>query len=67
MDEEEADVARTWLEAVDSAARAAAEGGMPERGERQVLVLDEEKRVGWGQDERWEEVMRLLDALPGEG
>lgn len=66
LDEEEADVARAWLDAVDNATRAAEEGDMPERGERELLVLAAEKKVGWGQDERWEEVMRLLDALLGE-
>lgn len=64
LEADEADVARKWLDTVAEATRAAEAGGG--KCEQEVLVLDENRQIGWRMDERWDEVMRLLKALPDE-
>ncbi|OCH89195.1 carboxylesterase [Obba rivulosa] len=61
---DQAAVARTWLDNI-SAAVVAAENGEA-RALREVLALNEDKTVVWRPDDRWEDLMRLRIALPGE-
>jgi hypothetical protein len=62
---DEQSVARSWLDAIDIAVKAAEEGG-PRRGVKDVLVLNENKTIGWREDARWGSIMRLLKILDGE-
>lgn len=61
----QADIARQWLDTIADAVKTAeAEGNTKELQE--VLALKEDKTIGWKQDDRWDELMRLREALPGE-
>lgn len=35
-------------------------------GVKTVLALKEDMSIGWVEDERWEDIMRLTRVLPGE-
>ncbi|OBZ67787.1 hypothetical protein A0H81_12181 [Grifola frondosa] len=62
----QADVARAWLDAVAAEVKAVESGDTLSRGLQQVLALKEDKTIGWKQDDLWDNLMRLLEALPGE-
>ncbi|OCH89198.1 carboxylesterase [Obba rivulosa] len=64
LKEDQIGVARAWLEAISSAVAAAECGEC--RNPHEVLALNEDKAIGWKEDDRWDELMRLWQALPGE-
>lgn len=66
LEEDEVDVARQWLKAIEEATQAGERGEGLKRGEREIMLLDKDRNIGWSTDERWDEVMRLLVVLPGE-
>lgn len=65
------DTARAWLEAINKEVENMKTIG-PEYnlgdngGVRRVLALKKDASIGWAEDERWEDIMRLAKALPGE-
>lgn len=59
------DVARNWLNAIAEAVQDVEKGNM--RGVRDILTLKEDRTIEWTVDGRWDELMRLKVALPGEG
>ncbi|EMD35663.1 hypothetical protein CERSUDRAFT_157551 [Gelatoporia subvermispora B] len=61
---DQADVARAWLDSINSALAAAENGEV--RGLKEVLALNENQSIGWRDDDKWDEIMRLCQALPGE-
>jgi hypothetical protein len=65
LEPDQVPVARAWQDAVDVETKRL-ESGEAGRGLKEVLTLTEERTIAWREDKRWDEVMRLLDALPGE-
>jgi hypothetical protein len=65
LEADQVHVAEAWLYAIDEAVAGYADGAQGLH--HPVLSLRENKSIGWDEDRRWEELMRLLDALPGEG
>ncbi|KAI0068602.1 carboxylesterase [Artomyces pyxidatus] len=61
------DVARAWLTAVDRELAKIEGVEKSEHGVTEVLTLQEDKTILWKEDGRWEDVMALRKALPGEG
>ncbi|KAI5119079.1 hypothetical protein M0805_005497 [Coniferiporia weirii] len=64
LEEDEVDIARAWLDVVDAELRKAEEAGAAVRDVRDVLTLREDRTVGWDEDRRFDEVMRLVQVLP---
>ncbi|KAJ7708713.1 Alpha/Beta hydrolase protein [Mycena rosella] len=58
------DTARTWLRRVAEELEAVESAGKNIRGPKDILILGEDRVVEWEQDEKWDEKMRLLSALP---
>ncbi|PCH34967.1 carboxylesterase [Wolfiporia cocos MD-104 SS10] len=65
LEPDQADIARQWLDTIDVEIKYAEANGN-QRGLREVLALKEDKTIGWVEDDRWNAVMRLCEALPGE-
>ncbi|KAI0781938.1 carboxylesterase [Abortiporus biennis] len=66
--EEQIRIAREWLKTI-SALRKELESSPVKRGEneyKKILVLKEDKTIGWEVDAKWDNIMRLLQVLPGE-
>ena len=39
---------------------------VPKRDVKDVLVLTEDRKIEWREDGRWESIMKLRGAVPGE-
>ncbi|KZV76028.1 alpha/beta-hydrolase [Peniophora sp. CONT] len=65
LNEDQVPVAREWLNTIATELARLQSGGAP-RGEREILTLKEDRTIGWTEDARWEEYMRIRRALPGE-
>ncbi|KAI0948177.1 hypothetical protein AcW1_009761 [Taiwanofungus camphoratus] len=65
LEPSQAVVARTWLDSIASEVKEIETHGNRKALE-EVLMLKEDKTIGWRSDERWEELMRLRGAFPGE-
>ena len=63
---DQADIARAWLMAIEKETRALADAGRPLHAAKEVLVLREDKSIGWEDDKIYESIMRLAEALPAE-
>ena len=57
-------VARNWLEAIDRETTTLEDA--PKRDVKDVLVLTEDRKIEWREDGRWESIMKLRGAVPGE-
>jgi hypothetical protein len=62
------DVAKAWLDGIDEHIRLLEQGVSSHESAdlKQVYTLKEDKKMGWTTDIRWEGIMRLAKALPGE-
>ncbi|KAH9836085.1 carboxylesterase [Rhodofomes roseus] len=59
--------ARTWLDIIDAETKSLEAGmNVNARDPKKVLALKEDKTVAWKDDDRWDHLMRLRTALPGE-
>ncbi|KAH9916045.1 carboxylesterase [Fomitopsis serialis] len=59
--------ARTWLDVIDTETKSLEAGvNANARDPKKVLALQEDKTVGWKEDDRWDYLMRLRTAHPGE-
>ncbi|CCM06018.1 uncharacterized protein FIBRA_08262 [Fibroporia radiculosa] len=65
LDESQADVARAWLDSIVEETKVVETQGNT-RGLHEVLALNEDRTIGWRADDRWDELIRLRVALPGE-
>lgn len=57
------DTARAWLNAIDENVQEILQG---ERPLEDMLTLNEDRTISWTKDTRWDELLRLKIALPGE-
>ena len=64
LTDDQVPIARDWLNAVSREVHALLDGS--QRAEKDILVLSEDRRIRWEEDTRWDELMRLKSALPGE-
>lgn len=62
-------VALAWLDAVAAEVKTLESDTKQIRrlGVKEVLTLKDDQTIGWTTDSRWEKMMRLATALPGEG
>ena len=60
------ETARSWLNVVASESKRLETDGHAQHDMKEVLTLTEDQTIEWRKDERWDEVMRLKHALPGE-
>ncbi|KZT07020.1 carboxylesterase [Laetiporus sulphureus 93-53] len=65
LDPTQADVARGWLDTIAAEVKSVEAHGN-RRNLKEVLALNADKTIGWKQDDRWDELMRLRQALPHE-
>ncbi|KAJ3519234.1 hypothetical protein NM688_g9330 [Phlebia brevispora] len=64
LTDEQLMTARQWLDVI--ARETDALKDKPRQSARDVLVLTEEREIKWMEDIRWEEMMKLSQAVPGE-
>ncbi|KAH8115897.1 carboxylesterase [Phellopilus nigrolimitatus] len=64
LEEDQKLVARNWVRVVNEELRAVEEAGKALKDVKQVLTLREDRTIGWDEDRRFDEVMRLIKALP---
>jgi len=62
----EQEIALAWIDRVAEELQAVETAGATNKGPLDVLTLKIDKTIGWEKDDRWDELMRLLEALPGE-
>lgn len=56
-----------WLDAIDAQRRSIEAGTNAEaKNMRRVFALNKDSSMGWKDDGRWDSIMRLAQALPGE-
>lgn len=60
------DTANRWVEAIHQELNVMSHLGN-RYNHRQFLTLKEDKSIEWTSDERWDELMSMVDILPGEG
>ncbi|KAH9939944.1 carboxylesterase [Amylocystis lapponica] len=65
LEPEELAASRAWLDRIAAEMKAVETTGF-DKGVLDVLTLRQDKTIGWEKDPRWDELMRLLAALPGE-
>lgn len=66
LEHEQIQIARVWLSRVSSELQEIETEGNPLRSEKEILALDEDTKIRWVEDPRWEEKMRLFVALSGK-
>lgn len=66
LDHSQVEVARAWLNTVSLNVMELERQGPNGRTAQESLTLDEDRTIGWQEDRRWDELMRLLVVLPGE-
>ncbi|EIN08288.1 carboxylesterase [Punctularia strigosozonata HHB-11173 SS5] len=64
----QADVAKAWLDGIAEQVRILEEDNASSEfiDLKRVYTLKEDKTIGWTTDARWDGIMRLTNALPGE-
>ena len=60
------ELAQKWITTVETETRAIAAARRPLKGVREVLTLKEDKTIGWVEDVKYDEILRLAQVLPGE-
>jgi hypothetical protein len=65
LEEQDAVVAKAWLDRIDEEVRAIEAAGKPLMDTRKVLALKADKTIEWDDDEMWEEKMDLSDVVEG--
>ncbi|KAK7039183.1 hypothetical protein VNI00_010087 [Paramarasmius palmivorus] len=65
LEEQDAVVAKAWLDRIDEEVRAIEAAGKPLMDTRKVLALKVDKSIEWDDDEMWEEKMELSDVVEG--
>lgn len=67
LEPSQVEVAKSWLSVVADEATKLEQAGKPDRTVTEILRLQEDKTIAWKEDNKWDDIMRLLEALPGEG
>jgi len=62
----EQEIATAWIDRIAEEVHAVEAAGTASKDPLDVLTLRADKTIGWDKDDRWDELMRLLEALPGE-
>jgi hypothetical protein len=65
LKDDQVPVVREWLDAVDDHVKKIEEN-KTKIDPRQMLTLKADRTIGWTDDHRWDEVMRLRVVIPGE-
>jgi len=62
---DEAKTTKAWLDAIDQAVHEAEEENVP-MDLNEVLLLADDRSIGWEHDRWWDRLMEMRKALPGE-
>ncbi|KAF9497822.1 carboxylesterase [Pleurotus eryngii] len=62
LDPRQADIARRWLDTIAKETRNVQHGNLS-GGAAKILILGKDGCLNWGHDGKWEDVMRLVEAL----
>ncbi|TDL14924.1 carboxylesterase [Rickenella mellea] len=63
---EELSVAREWLDSIDNEINLLEREGRSVKGLKDVLTLRVDRSIAWTEDQKYDEVMRLIKAFPNE-
>ncbi|KAL0954085.1 hypothetical protein HGRIS_005232 [Hohenbuehelia grisea] len=66
LNDEQVATTRRWIDRVDEETKALEEGKSLGYCPEKVLTLREDQSIDWCDDNRWSDLMKLLDALPVE-
>ncbi|GBE88869.1 hypothetical protein SCP_1402770 [Sparassis crispa] len=66
LEPSQVDVARAWVDRIESEVKAVLDGKSSSKDLHEVLALNGNKTISWKKDDKWDDLMRLVDALPGE-
>ncbi|KDQ52807.1 hypothetical protein JAAARDRAFT_197885 [Jaapia argillacea MUCL 33604] len=61
LEADQVPIATAWLDAIDDGIKNLEKGN--EQGLQKVMALKEDRTIGWIDDERWEQVMKVGEAL----
>jgi hypothetical protein len=60
------EVARGWLDAIDSATQELELGHPDRRNLKEVLAIQVDEQIKWTADEDWDVATKMRELLPGE-
>lgn len=63
---EQIDIAKNWLDRIRTEVEVLEKEGKPLRDLKVVLALQEDKTIGWKEDNKWDTIISLHEVLLGE-